>query len=522
MEVPYMFRSRRPPKKEVYSKLTVLLGFFVFCVFVGFTVSDLSLPKGGGVDDGAAEEQVPDPNGAVPEFPTFSPEERAKLLEVTLRVGVPYLDPWGGEERPAVFFLWHLLYRSIKSDLNVLAARKNHSGTTTTASPTAADDAAAAVSPPHTALQLVIHVVETEEGYITTSLAKFLPEAHVFSVIVNASVVVQPGTVASVRGEADAAAERQTLAELVAAKVERVLGSSTAEHKVESMQPPGLNGVQLIWKEGTTTTTTTVAVTGEAQRPKEGDAGTTTAAPDSSHLYLCVPTHHHNSSYYAAAVAQNLRVNYQVILFPYVALRDARTSAEFDAILRHLAAQANVASFIALPLLYNIGTGAMRATGAGPDASPPSTLSPSRTGSYNSQELIDYDRWYGQDGARTPVQVLQRALHVPEMEAEYDVIIVPLGQKRWAGALRQLVRVELRKKSPPRAAVAGDAATLSTTTSTTADPAGVVKPIETSPFPPHTLAEADGFGCAARQSLLGCASRARHSMCDVFLRSSVA
>ncbi|GET91489.1 hypothetical protein, conserved [Leishmania tarentolae] len=45
MDVLHMFRSRKPPKKEVFAKLALLIVFGVFCFVVRCNVAHLPLPK---------------------------------------------------------------------------------------------------------------------------------------------------------------------------------------------------------------------------------------------------------------------------------------------------------------------------------------------------------------------------------------------------------------------------------------------------------------------------------------------
>ncbi|KAG5494699.1 hypothetical protein JIQ42_02314 [Leishmania sp. Namibia] len=509
MDVPYTFRYRRPPKGEVYTKLIILLAFGVFCAFVGLNVAYLPLPS----STRGADSIIRTDADEVFMFPTFSSEERIKLAELSSRIAVPYLMPWGEDERPAMFFMWHLLYRSIKPDLDHFEAElRNTSGVNNTS-------LLLGGSASHGVLKVVIDVVEAHEGYITTSLAHFLPSAYVFSIVASAPTAQHFG-----RGRARArdtrgsystraenlTAERRAYAEMVAAKVERVLANPAAEQIVEASQQPCRNGVQPIQPTNLSTTTPGRGAVGMNTAEKRTENAT--SARLYPHLYLCVPQQDLNYSYYANTAAQGLRVNYQVFLHPYVALRGARTATEFDAALRALLAQANVASFIALPWVSE----KYSAEGDHLDQGEPAL----RRRVLLEQELKDYERWY--DSVRlTPLEVLQRALSGPEMQNRYRVSVMPLGSKRWFGALRQLFRVELVEKRDERAA-----SLTACSTTITADSAGSTAPAALAAAgascsgmqasPPPTSVAANTFGCTARLALLGCLARAQHSSCEQF------
>ncbi|KAG5470968.1 hypothetical protein CUR178_02275 [Leishmania enriettii] len=514
MDVPYMFRYRRPPKGEVYRKLIMLLAFGVFCAFVGLSVAHLPLPSS---KRGADSIFRTDADEAFI-FPTFSSEECMKLAERSSRIAVPYLMPWGEDERPAMFFMWHLLYRSIKPDLDHFEAKlRNTSGVNHTSSLLGG-------SASHEVLKVVIDVVEAHEGYITTSLAHFLPSAYVFSVVASAPTAQHYGRSRararytrgsySTRAE-NLTAERRAYAEKVAAKVERMLANPAAEHVVEALQQPCRNLVQPIPATTLSTTASEGGVVGSGAagiNTAEKRTESATSAQLHPHLYLCVPQQDLNYSYYANATAQGLRVNYQVILHPYVALRGARTATEFDAALRALLVQANVASFIALPWVSEKNS----TEGVHLDQ----RESALRGSVLLEQELKGYERWY--DSARlTPLEVLQRALSGPEMQNRYRVSVMPLGSKRWFGALRQLFRVELVEKHDERAA-----SLIARSTTVTADSAGSTAPAAASAAgasrsgvqasPPPTSVAAKTFGCTARLALLGCLARAQHSSCEQF------
>ncbi|KAG5470555.1 hypothetical protein LSCM1_01799 [Leishmania martiniquensis] len=517
MDVPHMFRYRRPPKREIYSKLLLLFAFGIFCALVGLNVADLPLPCSKLLVDAGPH---PDED-EVFTFPTFSPDERIKLAEISSRIAVPYLMPWGEDERPAMFFMWHLLYRSIKPDLDHFEAQLR--------SIAGAHNASSALggAPSHDVFKVVIDVVEAHEGYITTSLAHFLPSAYVFSIVASAPTAQIYGRnhawPPNMRGSygsraEDMIAERRAHAEKVAAKVERVLESPAAERNVEASQQPGSNGVQPIPPADARTMTSEKGIAGirsSGGSVAEELTGNATATRAHPHLYLCVPQYDLNHSYIADTAAQGLHVNYQIILYPHVALRGLRTAAEFDAALRALLVQANVASFIALPWMSEIYDAEREHADQGERAL--------RRRGLLDQELQDYEGWYADRW--TPLQVLQRALSGPEMEAQYRVAIVPLGSKRWFGALRQLFRVELLKqgKRDPNTTVPSTTVPVD---SASAAGQGVLAAASTSgtgtqasPLP--SLGAGNTFGCSARLALLGCMARAKHSSCEQFSNVNV-
>ncbi|CBZ36891.1 hypothetical protein, conserved [Leishmania donovani] len=510
MDVLHMFRSRRPPKKEIYAKLLVLFAFGVFCAVVGFNVAHLPLPN---AKRGVLDANIPASDPDAFTVTTLSSEDRARLAKLRTRIAVPYLMPWGEDERPAMFFMWHLLYRSLKPDLDELEANVLKTSAINT---TASVIGSAAT---HNPRKVVIDVVESHEGYITTSLAHFLPTTYVFSVVASAPVEQQYGWRPQDQryrhgpkdpygfGSEDLAAKRQAYAERVATKVERVLANPAAEGVAEASQQPAMQ------TDVRTATAEKVGVGGDISEgitsQTKAEAATQVWPPP--HVYLCVPRYSLNSSYYASIAAQELRVSYQILLFPHVALRGARTSAEFDVALRTLLAQATVASFIALPWLSesdNVGKG--NAANGEPARLRRLLL---------EQELIDYERWY-EDYRWTPLQVLQRALRSPDMEAQYHISILPLGSKRCFGALWQLFRVELQKKhNQPAANVAVFPTITVDTASAAAD--GALAAIDgsgtsTPAASPLTSLAANIFGCAARQALLGCVAREEHSSCERF------
>lgn len=514
MEAPPAFRSRRPPKSEVYTKLCVLIAFCVFCAAVGLRVKDMPLPAGRH-SSGGAPPVTEEPDMFT--FPALSPE-KAMIAQLSARIPVPYLVPWGADERPAMFFMWHLLYRSLKPDLNQLAARLLPDKTTTDAP----------VPPPNTSampagrdavrtpaeLKVAIQVLETQDGYITTSLAHYLPHAYVFSVVTNASTEGHAsghrrgshGRRRS-RGPPPEAllAERRGYSEAVAAKVERVLASPQAEKVGEASHQPGMNGVLPTLEP----TTAPAADGGDATRtpaPVEATPDDTNAlnalTVTSPRLFLCVPHSGLNASYVSAAAAKGLRVHYQVVLFPYVVLHGASTPLLFDAALRALLLQADVATFIVLPSLADSDTAATpegNETSTGAPAASPQQQQAHHAAAFHAQELNDYNAWYA-GKETTPMLVLQRALGIPDITEKYHVSIAALGSKRWAGALRQLCRVELRQKTQKamaRAETATDAA-LNISSAVTTAPASTP------------------FGCLTRQRLLSCTARPLHTTCEGF------
>ncbi|CBZ29542.1 conserved hypothetical protein [Leishmania mexicana MHOM/GT/2001/U1103] len=518
MDVLHMFRSRRPPKKEMYAKLLVLIAFGVFCAVVGFNVAHLPLPS---AKRGVLDANIPTADRNSFTVTALSSEDRVRHAELSTRIAVPYLMPWGKDERPAMFFMWHLLYRSLKPDLDKFEADLL---STSTIDATASKIGSTATRNPR---KIVIDVIESDKGYITTSLAHFLPTTYVFSVVASALAEQQYGWhplhPRYRRGAKDTygfesddlTAKRQEYAERVAAKVERVLASPAAEGVVEVSQQPGIDGVQPVTQTDARAATAEKDDAGgnipERITPQaKAEAAAQLWSPP--HLYLCVPRHSLNASYYTSVGAQELHVNYQILLFPHVALRGVRTSAEFDVALRTLLAQANVASFIALPWLSesdNVGTG----NAANSEPVRPRML-------LRKRELMDYERWY-EDYRLTPLQVLQRALSSPDVEAQYHVFILPLGSKWWFGALRQLFRVELQKKHdrPPGNVAVRSTTNAVDTASTTAD--GALASTDgsgttTSAASPLTSLAANMFGCAARQALLGCVAREQHSSCERF------
>jgi hypothetical protein len=517
-EIPVQFRTRRPPRRELYGKLLVLFFFSVLCAVVGLNVAPLPLPeaKHGARGGNAA---VPVDDVEVFSFSTLSPDERATLVQLGARLYVPYLTPWGGSERPALFFMWHLLYRSIKPDLEHFTADlHNVTVTTSLESTTAGPSTTIGMSPlatsttekPHEKLQVVIHVVETEHGYITTSLARFLPETLVFSVVVNSSTERnRPGYAphhpegARDDGAAHVAAEKLAYTVQVAAKVERVLANPAAENVTEATQQPGMNRPPAMPVQEVPLPTTTAAV-GEGE-----DVATqpvvTTPTPSSTHLFLCVPSRTFNESYYTSSSTNLLSVNYQVVLSPYIALRAAQTMVQFDATLRVILTRANVASFIALPWLWDDDGGAKDEGG---------DVQRQRVQLY-AKELADFDRWYGSDEGN-PLRVLQRALRVPEVESVYNVSITSLGSKRWAGALRELFRVELSKVAR---ADTNTTTTTSTTSTTTTSPGAVAEVVAQTTASP-TNSTVSLFGCAARRNFLQCVPRTQHASCERFSDSS--
>ncbi|CAG9580237.1 conserved hypothetical protein [Leishmania major strain Friedlin] len=518
MDALHMFRYRRPPKKEIYAKLLALCAFGVFCAVVGFNVAHLPLPS---AKRGVLDVSIPAADHDSFKVPTLSSADRVRLEKLSTQITVPYLTPWGEGERPAICFMWYLLYRSLKPDLDKLTANLLN---TSTINATASEIGSAAT---HNQRKVVIDVVESHEGYITTSLAHFLPTTYVFSVVASAPAEQQYGwrpldpryrrgaKDAYDFGSEDLAAKRQAYAERVATKVVRVLANPVAEGAAEASQQPGVNGGQPAMETGVQTATAEKSSAGGdtfqgISRQAEAEAVTQVTPPP--HVYLCVPRYSLNSSYYASMAAQELRVSYQILLFPHVALRGVRTSAEFDVALRTLLAQANVASFIALPWLSesgNVGTGS--ATNGEPAHHRRLLL---------ERELIDYERWY-EDYRWTPSQVLQRALSSPDMEAQYHVSILPLGSKWWFGALRQLFRVELQRKHDRSAANVAVRFTTITVDTASARADGALAAIDgsgtnTPAASPLPSLVANMFGCAARQVLLGCVEREHHSSCEQF------
>ncbi|KAG5495458.1 hypothetical protein GH5_03119 [Leishmania sp. Ghana 2012 LV757] len=514
MDVPYMFRYRRPPKGEVYVKLIILLAFGVFCAFVGLNVAYLPLPS----SKRGADSIIRTNADEVLIFPIFSSEERIKLPELSSRIAVPYLMPWGEDERPAMFFMWHLLYRSIKPDLDHFEAELRNTPGVNNTSLLLGGSASQDV------LKVVIDVVEAHGGYITTSLAHFLPSAYVFSIVASAPPAQHNGRsrarARDTRGSYSTRAENLTAecrayAEKVAAKVERVLADPSAEQVVEASQQPCRNGVQPIQPTNLSTTTSergAVASGAAGMNTAERRTENATSARLHPHLYLCVPQQDLNFSYYANTAAQGLRVNYQVILHPYVALRGARTATEFDAALRALLAQANVASFIALPWVSEKNS----SKGDHLDQGEPAL----RRRVLLDQELKDYERWY--DSVRlTPLEVLQRALSGPAMQNRYRVSVMPLGSKRWFWALRELFRVELVEKHDERAASLTARLTTITANSAGSTAAAALAAAGASRSGmqaslPRTSVAAKTFGCTSRVALLGCVARTQHSSCEQF------
>lgn len=519
-EIPVQFRMRRPPRRELYCKLFTLFLFGVFCAVVGLNVALLPLPEEKDVSGGKVAAATDDLEVSV--FSTFSPEERAKLAEFSARLSVPYLTPWGAYEKPVLFFMWHLLYRSIRPDLEHFAENlRNASMTTaaptaaatTTTSTAAAAEVVAHPNAPEAAArkpQIVIHVLETENGYITASLTRFLPEALVFSVVVNSTFErarAYPRYREAINGlgpAVDDAAhhfytfspEKRGYAEEVAAKVERVLSNPAAENVTEVTQRPGANQFTV---SAVPTMTTEVA-----EGKVGGDVGVSppppSILPSASRLFLCVPTNIFNLSYYTAPATQQLVVNYQVFLSPYIALRAVQSSAEFDAALRAILTRANVASFIVLPLLWDD-----EVVNAGDEAQ-------LRRAQVFSKELADFDRWYGESEGY-PLRILQRALLVPEVESRYHVSLTELGAEQWGGALRQLFRVELTKVEGTANTITSTMTT--TTTTTTGSPDDATAVAGTSAVP-STVSPASLFGCAARRLFLQCAPRPQHASCEHF------
>lgn len=520
MEIPPQFRTRKPPRRELYSKLLILFLFGVFCAVVSVNVAPLPLPEPAG-QKGSETDQ---PNGdvEVATFSTLSPEERVKLAEVGARLSVPYLTPWGEDERPALFFMWHRLYRSIKPDVERYKALLHN---TTVTTPQISTTTAPALSPVDK-VQLVIDVVETEQGYITASLARFFPETLVFSVVVNSTVERRPfaprtpdrnAPAGTGRVVATISPEKQAYAEAVAAKVERVVSNPEAENVQERLQLPGMNHLP-----PSTEAPAAVVTTTEANANGEDEAAMATALPlaASPRLFLCVPATVFNGSYYTDPETSALSVNYQVLLAPYIALRSAQSMADFDAMLRAMLTRANVASFIVLPWLWQDTDGGEDDAGGNGNEGANNNgevAQPQRAQLY-ARELYDFDRWYGENEGY-PLRVLERAMRVPEVLSRYQLSILPLGVKRWAGALRELFRVELTPL--PESLVAN------TTTTTTAAPSTTTAPVETvvadditqeaiATSPPTTATSAAKFGCAARSSFLQCATRAHHASCNRF------
>ncbi|KPA84699.1 hypothetical protein ABB37_01204 [Leptomonas pyrrhocoris] len=512
METPLQFRTRRPPKQELYSKLFVLFLFGVFCALVGCYVGPLPLPEAkhsGGVHPAVQLADV-----EVFTFSTLSPEDRAQLAELRARLSVPYLTPWGADERPALFFLWHLLYRSLKPDLEHFTADLRNVTMTVTPEATAGPPnntettAIAADEKRFDKLQVVIQVVETEQGYITASLARFLPQALVFSVVANSSAerrrsyqhyrdahnAENPARVAAAKESYTSSPQQRAYSEQVAAKVERVLTNPAAEGVTEASQLPGMHHLPVSAEPVVSSTPSPNTAGGDVTTD-----GAVTPQPTSQffspRLFLCVPAGVFNGSYYTDPTTQQLTVNYQVLLSPYIALRAARTAAEFDATLRAIFTRANVASFIALPWLWD-------------DDAKVTDASPRHRVYFYAQELADFDHWYGDDEGY-PLRVLARALRVPEVEAKYHVSIVALGAMRWDGALRELFRVELA-----HIRAAAESRPTPNVTTATKSPANATETVDNATALSTTSPAS--FGCAARSKFLNCAPRAQHASCERF------
>nr|CAJ2479037.1 unnamed protein product [Leishmania braziliensis] len=435
-EVPHTFRSRRPPKKEVQAKLFVLFVFGAFCTFVGFNVAHLPLPS---ARHDVAGSSLPTDKAELITLSNSHSEERFKFAKHIALTDVPYLMPWHEEEHLAMLFIWRLLYRSLKTDLDQFEAHLRN------ISPVGTTVMRLGGSAKHELPKAIIEVVEAHAGYITTSLAHFLSTTYVFSVVASAPTVQRYGRDGVRRGytrgadsvydsrKEDLAADRRAHALKVAAIVERVLANPAADRAVEGSYQPHSNALQPTLHGDIQRTS--AKRTGNSGGSGEGSVaqGKTEAATatwSSSHFCLCVPRHDLNFSYYINIAAQGLRVNYQVVLSPHIALRSARTVAEFDGALRALLTQANVASFIALPWLSKRNSARTDRVDNSESARQRSSLP--------GQELVDYESWYG-DSRPTPLQVLQRTLRGPEVETQYTVLIVPLGSRWWSGGLSRAV-----------------------------------------------------------------------------------
>ncbi|RNF19075.1 uncharacterized protein Tco025E_04239 [Trypanosoma conorhini] len=147
-------------------KALVLCGFFGLFVVVSCTVGRWPLPSAPRLVSLAAA-GGPAPQGA-PMDDAVLRHAVHRMEAISFKKPAPFLRPWGGE-RLAALKEWTHIYYSIRVDVP-LRAPANDTGVEDTKS----------LKSPFAPLQILVY--DADDGYLTLSLARFVPESSVTSV----------------------------------------------------------------------------------------------------------------------------------------------------------------------------------------------------------------------------------------------------------------------------------------------------------------------------------------------------